>query len=103
MVKNRLPMQAMQEMQVRSLGWEDPLEEKMAIHSSILAGIIPWARVHGVRMHKHTYVDIYPDCQDQSPLNTQTQRPDRPVQNLAFFWVGVGGVEVGTQDMVRGN
>ena len=43
MVKNRLPMQAMQEMQVRSLGWEDPLEEKMAIHSSILAGIIPWA------------------------------------------------------------
>ena len=54
-------------------------------------------------MHKHTYVDIYPDCQDQSPLNTQTQRPDRPVQNLAFFWVGVGGVEVGTQDMVRGN
>ena len=41
--KNRLPMQAMQEMQVRSLGWEDPLEEKMAIHSSILAGIIPWA------------------------------------------------------------
>ena len=29
---------------VRSLGWEDPLEEKMATHSSILAGIIfhPW-------------------------------------------------------------
>ena len=41
-VKNHLPMQAMQEMQVRFLGWEDPLEEKMAIHSSILAGIIPW-------------------------------------------------------------
>ena len=54
-------------------------------------------------MHKHTYIDIYPDCQDQSPLNTQTQRPDRPVQNLAFFWVEVGGVEVGRQDMVRGN
>ena len=30
-----------QEMQVQSLGWEDPLEEKMAIHSSILAGKIP--------------------------------------------------------------
>ena len=27
----------MQEMQVLSLGWEDPLEEKMATHSSILA------------------------------------------------------------------
>ena len=26
----------MQEMQVRSLGWEDPLEEGMATHSSIL-------------------------------------------------------------------
>ena len=32
---NHLP--AMQETQVRSLGWEDPLEEEMATHSSILA------------------------------------------------------------------
>ena len=36
------------------LGWEDPLEEGMAIHSSILAWRIPmdrgawWATVHGV-------------------------------------------------------
>ena len=28
----------MHETQVRSLGWEDPLEKKMATHSSILAG-----------------------------------------------------------------
>ena len=28
---------AMQETQVRSLGWEDPLEKEMATHSSILA------------------------------------------------------------------
>ena len=28
-------------MQVRSLGWEDPLEEEMATHSSILAWRIP--------------------------------------------------------------
>ena len=34
-VKN---MPAMQEMEVRSLGWEDPLEKEMAAHSSILAG-----------------------------------------------------------------
>ena len=27
---------------VRSLGWEDPLENGMATHSSILAWIIPW-------------------------------------------------------------
>ena len=29
-------------MQVWSLGWEDPLEEEVAIHSSILAWRIPW-------------------------------------------------------------
>ena len=51
MVKN-LP--AMQVTWVQSLGWEDPLEEGMAIHSSILAWRIPmdrgtWqATVHGV-------------------------------------------------------
>ena len=30
------------EMEVQSLGWEDPLEEGMATHSSILAWRIPW-------------------------------------------------------------
>ena len=30
-------LSAVQETQVRSLGWEDPLEEEMAAHSSILA------------------------------------------------------------------
>ena len=39
MAKN-LP--AMRETRVRSLGWEDPLEEEMVIPSSILAWIIPW-------------------------------------------------------------
>ena len=34
-------------MQVRSLGWEDPLEEKMATHSSILAWEIPWIEEPG--------------------------------------------------------
>ena len=38
-VKN-LP--AMQERQVRSLGWKDPLEKGMATHSSILAWRVPW-------------------------------------------------------------
>ena len=51
MVKN-LP--GMLEIWVQSLGWEDPLEEGMAIHSSILAWRIPmnrgawWATVHEV-------------------------------------------------------
>ena len=40
MVKN---LRAMQETQVRSLGWEDPLEKEMAAHSSILAWENPMA------------------------------------------------------------
>ena len=32
----------MQEMQVQSLGWEDPLEKEMAMHSSVLAWEILW-------------------------------------------------------------
>ena len=38
---------AMQETQVQSLGQEDPLEEGMATHSSILAWIIPWTEESG--------------------------------------------------------
>ena len=38
---------AMQEMQVRSLGCEDPLEEGMATYSSILASRIPWTEDPG--------------------------------------------------------
>ena len=37
----------MQETPVQSLGWEDPLEEGMATHSSILAWRIPWAEESG--------------------------------------------------------
>ena len=33
----------MQETQVQSLDWEDPLEEEMATHSTIFAWEIPWA------------------------------------------------------------
>ena len=44
MVKN-LP--AVQETQVQSLGWEDPLEEEMAIYSSILVWKIPWTEKPG--------------------------------------------------------
>ena len=37
----------MQETWVRSLGWEDPLEKKMATHSSNLAWEIPWTEEAG--------------------------------------------------------
>ena len=38
---------AMQEMQVQSLGQDDPLEKEMATHSSILAWKIPWTNEPG--------------------------------------------------------
>ena len=41
MVKNPPAVQEPQEMWIRSLGWEDPLEEGMATHSNILAWRIP--------------------------------------------------------------
>ena len=37
----------MQETQIRSLGWEDPLEEGMTTHSSIHAWRIPWTEEPG--------------------------------------------------------
>ena len=42
-----LPVQETQEMWVRSLAQEDPLEEGMATHSSILAWKIPWTEEPG--------------------------------------------------------
>ena len=54
MVKNLPEMRETQKMGVQSPGQEDPLEEEMTIHSSILAWEIPWteepqwAVVHGV-------------------------------------------------------
>ena len=44
LVKNLL---VMQEMWVQALGWEDPLEMGMAIHSSILTWRIPWTEEPG--------------------------------------------------------
>ena len=69
-------MQEMQQMWVQSLGWEDPLEQEMITHSSILAGELHaqrnWrATVHGVtgsdtteqrKQHTHTQVQIDMNC-----------------------------------------
>ena len=62
---------AMQETWVPSLGWDDPLEEGMAIHSSVLAWRIPmdrgawWAAVHGIskcwtQLKDYTHPDPMP-------------------------------------------
>ena len=52
-------------MRVWSLGWEDPLEEGMAIHFSILAWRIPWrgvpGRLHSIRSQRvrHDWSDLH--------------------------------------------
>ena len=46
-VKNHLPVQETQETQILFLGLDDPLEEGMATHSSILAWRIPWTEEPG--------------------------------------------------------
>ena len=45
--KIHLPMKETQEMQVRFLGWEDPLEVETATFSNILAWEIPWTEEPG--------------------------------------------------------
>ena len=46
-VKNLPAIHEAQEMQVRFMGWEDPLQEEMETHSSILAWEIPWTEEPG--------------------------------------------------------
>ena len=40
-------LSTMQETRVRALGWEDPLEKEMAVHSSTIARNIPWTEESG--------------------------------------------------------
>ena len=40
-------LSTMQETRVRALGWEDPLEKEMAVHSSTIARNIPWTEEPG--------------------------------------------------------
>ena len=46
-IKNLPAMQETEETQIQSLGQEDPMEEAMATHSSILAWRIPWTEGPG--------------------------------------------------------
>ena len=51
-------MEEMEEMEIWSLSWEDPLEEEMATQSSILAWRIPWAEEFG-GLHSWGHNDWY--------------------------------------------
>ena len=46
-IKNLPAKQEMQEIQVQSLDWEDPLEEEMTTRFNILAWEIPWTEEPG--------------------------------------------------------
>ena len=65
MVKN-LP--ARQEMRVWSLGHEDPLEEEMTTHSSILAWRIPWTEMPG----RLQYIGSQSVCHDWTHTHTSS-------------------------------
>ena len=70
MVKNLPAMQELQETWVPSLGWEDPLEEGMATHSSILAWRILWREEPG-RLQS---------IESQSDMTQATQRAGMQAQ-----------------------
>ena len=46
-------LSTMQETWVRTLGWEDPLEKEMAIHSSTISWKIPWTEEPGAGYSVH--------------------------------------------------
>ena len=47
MVQRVKRVPAMQDIQIQSLGWEDPLEKEMATHCGTLAWEIPWPEEPG--------------------------------------------------------
>ena len=63
MLRICLPMQETQETWVKSLGGEDPLEEEMATHSSILAWKIPQTEEPG-RATVHTVAKSWTQLSD---------------------------------------
>ena len=78
MVKNP---PAMQQTWVRSLGWEDPLEEGMATHSSILAWRIPVDREQRSLMGYSSWVCKESDMAKQLSTSTVSNGPKK----LMFF------------------
>ena len=65
----------LQEMWVLSLDWEDPLEEEMETHSSILVWIIPWTEEPG-RLYRPW---------GHKELDTAQRLSTRPTKNLTLF------------------
>ena len=71
-------MQKTQEMQIQSLGGEDPLEEEMATHPSILAWEIPWTEEPGGLQSMRS--------QSQTQLSTHTSKPWHDLKENKCYW-----------------
>ena len=90
-VKN---LSAMQETQVWSLGWEDPLQTGIATHSSILAWRIPWTeepgwpQCMGSQRVRHNWVTISLSLSlSHTHTHTHTHNVWRPAGNMGWFFV----------------
>ena len=95
-MKNLLPKQETQGMQVQALGREDPLEEGTATHSSILARNTPWTeepgglqsmewqRVRYDRVYTHTHTLTHTHSHTPSTLpTTNLLSMNLPVPDIA--------------------
>ena len=86
----------MQEMQVRSLSQEDPLEQEMTIHSSILAWEVPWTEEPGglqfMRFqNSHTWLSDYTTITTTVPIicSKSLECQDLKLQYTCFFRKGI--------------
>ena len=55
-------LSTMWEIRIRSLGWEDPLEKEMAIHSNTIAWKIPWTEEPGSYKGNLISSSVYLTC-----------------------------------------
>ena len=85
---NNLP--AMWETCVRSLGWEDPLENRMATHSSILAWRSPWTEEPGgllsmglQRAGHNRVTNTHKNSKTSEREHVQTHIPEKVILVLA--------------------
>ena len=67
----------MQETQVQSLGWEDPLEDETATHSNILAWEIPRTEEHGGLQSSWGHKEL--DTTERVCARTHTQNHQRGI------------------------
>ena len=86
--KKNLP--AMQETQVQSMGWEDPLEEGMATHPSVLAWRIPWTeepcrlQFMGLQRIRHDRSDLastYPLCSAEGHTSEEFSMTEKDLKH----------------------